>query len=949
MVVLAFVLILLALTPLQPVQGQEVGTLAEHLRKAYGEDWPHYAPWVHSEIKVADDVKAYNLRAVDLGYDLVPGVPAHGVLVAYASSSKVGLAFVNRTGEFFKLCEVPLEAPPKYREGLDLDYMEAEGDSTKKTVLIAWGADNRLYALRVKLGVYRPHENANFPAVAEVSNPIEIDLPPGYTDVKRVRVLALGDKFVVFFTARREDKPTEEYGYDLFYALIDPDGTVKLGPKDFGFQDIMVFQVKPLNGPSLIGLAFMGRWRQYIAGVWWVTMRLEGNSIKVIQTTLISDSDFEIPCVERALLDFSFYPINSDEYSVLVVWNDCRCPKVLFERIAQLVPGAEFRYRKDKTWVVYGQRLKVDKNGYTSKLGKNFPVMYLMTVTQTTTQTISGGAVESWDITFGEIDSVTVYTTHGSEEKYFVVDASIKVFDVAISKWLNYARTGEFEEKNTYGFDILSVPLPVNPDSPGIVGTEVDMADVEVSLTNFGTSQTKQKWVAYPVFNKGGCEIIPKDQPSPECFIYLYGTIQFNETHATETPIVAADQTDVKARLLPDGVIIEGFIENINKKPSLFVMPVVAVVGPVKDIYLEYDTPDELLHKYIYPLDPFTVLKFRPIRTEDHPGAQVGPVTYDLRSQQPALPTVYLEVSYTTDFSDRVPAGPALVEILGPAPPEEPTPGTPLSGYAIIGDPEVMRSENVEIERIVNEELAETQVHVKFLPPAVETLERIAQVVASGTIDREAVREAASDALDELSKYLKQYNLLQSPSGIPAEVDSALQTLGELRDRAQDMKDEELVMKLNTVINNLKRLVEGTYHVFVLYHPVGSVQEYPKSIENREDLKRLVNELAYTGVTSWIPIDVDCEVPNVVPPETRTETSGTALITEVPVVLPPTESHSSAPKAGSQGQRGTEPVKPRGSAGGTSSNPTPLLPIVPYRRGLSRPRLRRRSCTRRAR
>ncbi|WP_456483788.1 hypothetical protein, partial [Methanopyrus kandleri] len=129
MVVLAFVLILLALAPLQPVQGQEAGTLAEHLRKAYGEDWPHYAPWVHSEIKVADDVKAYNLRAVDLGYDLVPGVPARGVLVAYASSSKVGLAFVNRTGEFFKLFEVPLGAPPKYREGLDLDYMEeVEGD-----------------------------------------------------------------------------------------------------------------------------------------------------------------------------------------------------------------------------------------------------------------------------------------------------------------------------------------------------------------------------------------------------------------------------------------------------------------------------------------------------------------------------------------------------------------------------------------------------------------------------------------------------------------------------------------------------------------------------------------------------------------------------------------------------------------------------------------------------
>jgi len=347
-----------------------------------------------------------------------------------------------------------------------------------------------------------------------------------------------------------------------------------------------------------------------------------------------------------------------------------------------------------------------------------------------------------------------------------------------------------------------------------------------------------------------------------------------------------------------------------------------------------------------YSLYPFTVLKFRPIRTEDHPGTQVGPVVYDLRSQQPALPTAYLEVSYTTDFSDRVPPGPALVEILGPAPPEEPTPGTPTSGYAMVSGSEIVRSENLAVERIVSQDLKETQVHVRFLPPAVEALKCITRVVMSGTnIDRKAIQKAAAEALEKLREYLND-GLLKSP--ISNRVKQTLEELADI-DRIKSMKDEELVMKLNAVINNLKRLVEGTYHVFILYHPMGSVQKYPKSIENREDLKHLINELTYTGVTSWIPIDVACEVPNVIPPETRTETGGTVSTTEVPVVPPPTELPSPKPESQNQGHEGTESVGRWKSRQAGTSSPTPLLPVLPYRRGLSRPKLRRRSCTRRAR
>ncbi|WP_456435824.1 hypothetical protein [Methanopyrus sp.] len=247
--VLVVVATILSVTP-PPTQAQDSMKSVEPdpvpkplkgcLEDWYGEDWQHYAPWVHSEIKVSDNVKAYGLRAIDLGYNILPGVPARGALVAYASSSNIGLAFITRTGELFKLYEVPVGVTPKYREGIDLDYIEVEKSEEKKenVILIAWGAGSTLYLLTVKLGFHRPFEGVVFPVVEEVSNIIPIRLPWRYTDIRQVKVLGLDDKFAVFFTARREDKPTEEYGYDLFYALVDPDGTVKIGPKDFGFQDV---------------------------------------------------------------------------------------------------------------------------------------------------------------------------------------------------------------------------------------------------------------------------------------------------------------------------------------------------------------------------------------------------------------------------------------------------------------------------------------------------------------------------------------------------------------------------------------------------------------------------------------------------------------------------------------------------------------------------------------
>ncbi len=61
------------------------------------------------------------------------------------------------------------------------------------------------------------------------------------------------------------------------------------------------------------------------------------------------------------------------------------------------------------------------------------------------------------------------------------------------------------------------------------------------------------------------------------------------------------------------------------------------------------------------------------------------------------------------------------------------------------------------------------------------------------------------------------------------------------------MKYEDLITKLDIVVRVLKRLVDGTYHVFVIYHPTGSVQKYPGFVENIEYIKQLFRELDYAG------------------------------------------------------------------------------------------------------
>ncbi|WP_168168661.1 hypothetical protein [Methanopyrus sp. SNP6] len=487
---------------------------------------------------------------------------------------------------------------------IDLDYIRKEDGVV--TTLIAWSCGDKLYLLRIDLSGYKPLNSSaenvpeevkeiTVPELKEVHNINSISSPWKYKDIKQLRVLALNDKFLVLFTAKREDKQTEEYGYDLLYLIVDKNGNLKIGPADLGFHDVLTFQAKLISKdvksmtPSLIGLAVMGKWLQQNFGVWWTILGVEGSSIKVLQDPiLVSDQGFKVPKVERALIDFGYYKVEDNDgitYKILVVWNDCRSPDILADRIYRIT-GAGITYEENKLWIVYGQRLKVDlhvSNGniwvgttlepeiirerwYRESEGEdnhikietekveimNFPIVYLATM---------GGA---GGISFGEIDSITVYTSRDKDGRaYFVVDASVKIPDTAVSGNLSWVHYGCFElGRETYGFDVLSVPVPVDPDY-GTVATEV------------GTS-TKKLYIIYPIFNANGVDAIPVPQSNkypdlqnistnieekmiiPVSHVFLCDTIQFDEVYKIG---ICRDQINVKSVSLHDGVVVEGFIE----------------------------------------------------------------------------------------------------------------------------------------------------------------------------------------------------------------------------------------------------------------------------------------------------------------------------------------------------------------------------------------------------
>ncbi|WP_456435822.1 hypothetical protein, partial [Methanopyrus sp.] len=303
-------------------------------------------------------------------------------------------------------------------------------------------------------------------------------------------------------------------------------------------------------------------------------MRLENDSMKLIQIILISDSDFKVQEVKRILLDFDSCPVDNNEYSVLVVWNDGRykdlCGRIreVMDKINELEKIEVEPKITGNVWVVYGQRIKVDKNGICYKEGDNFPIIYLLVGTIVKPKVVRKyGNITVYEelFEFREIDSITVYTARGKDGKYFVVDASINVSPY-LSKWLEFAQSGKsaLSIEVDYGYDIISVPLPVNPDV-GMVRTEVDIYyDVEIF-----PGILYPLIVAYPVYCKKGEEstihyiegdiegMIRGGEIPLDCFIYLYDTIQFKRT-----PLVDPDQIDVKVVSLKDGSAIEAFVEN---------------------------------------------------------------------------------------------------------------------------------------------------------------------------------------------------------------------------------------------------------------------------------------------------------------------------------------------------------------------------------------------------
>ncbi len=882
-----------------------LGPFLKGLKIDYPIDWPRYSFWTHSEVRVCSNAVAYDIKPVDFGYEVfqanvgvpVSKVPARGVLIGWYEKGErgapgtLGLTFLNPQGYRVDVLRIPVQSGPADRTCLGLAY-----DRGARTALVAWTSGDAIWLMAVRLGsvaytVRTESGTVRMTMPIVEAGPILTRVDGGrfpglaaYRDFRQVQVVRLGDnQFLVMFTGRNPSKPGE-YGRDLLYLVATVDWSrrdinVKVGGQDLGFQSVVAYRVKLIRlnpRPNVIGLAFIGRWRQAEAGVWWVTLGFDGRGLRIIDYRRISDDEFYLPQTPYALLDFAVCDLG-DRYVVLVVWNDSRIPHFawLLERYLRYKYGKGVEVKlpqHDKLWTLYGQRVVLRRDGTVDEatllrseggFPKNFEVGYLARAEVSKSEE---GVTVSVDT--AEIDSVTVLTCTINGKPYFVVHyaANLRWKDVAY--WVDYAYLGWGFEKSAHGYDVFATPVPADPTVPPSVIPEMDECKT-------GRQET-EAYVLYPVHVEGKAGVLVRSGGTVHIdasglamvaaptgtYLHLHDVIPYVEVTSPEgwtlgrkgekTRAVCMNQLSVRAVTLPDSPIaFEGYLEVEKESETgpkvsgpLYVRVFVPMVGPLKDLYRECyelgllpgrimyglltdDVAYQLQLKYgtyqgeFYGVVTLTdvlvcgTLEARPIVIEDHPSIVPTHLQYDLMAGEP--PTGRLEVYYTTDFKDVLPPGSVFLVMLKQ--------GQPVSAdYFLLKGGEILSTE-VSI-------------------PLAEALAKLMEAVKNGVLDTSRLPACAKRAIEVLERLPKTRI-----------VEEAISLLKELLNAPPNL----LPQTFRRVLGRLIELTQGQYVITAFFLPaVSDVEDLPLPARRDQRLSRAIHEIAYLGATSWVPLYMTC-------------------------------------------------------------------------------------------
>ncbi|WP_088335857.1 hypothetical protein [Methanopyrus sp. KOL6] len=355
------------------LQGDPYEELREDLKAMFPD--PYYDAFTPGDVKLDGEYCAS--CKITAGVKIQPGVEAEGVLVVTRSSQKSSdIWIVNWNGWALKLMSIQ-EKPT------DAAYATIKGGK-EGIVLLAGPSENGVFLHTLHLSFKKylrfKEETLYVPEMKDGDRKVI----PAQGKVSRVRVLHVGYEygkngsvervlFLIIYTVENLRKPVEEYGSDLYSALVrvDPDDNDRIEVTSSSivndFQHVTTFDVDVLSD---IPKEYSSKYYKYQLG----NRKLEAKWVAVAYTERWKEcgvylsilgyspaDDTYLPMVWTKLSDMNCSPhirnvfishtvLKDGTVVFLTVWKDGRDPAPQFKELLNPPPTGEVKVDGEVIW-----------------------------------------------------------------------------------------------------------------------------------------------------------------------------------------------------------------------------------------------------------------------------------------------------------------------------------------------------------------------------------------------------------------------------------------------------------------------------------------------------------------------------------------------------------------------------------------------------------------------
>ncbi|WP_456477449.1 hypothetical protein [Methanopyrus sp.] len=354
------------------LQGDPYEELREDLKAMFSDYYPHYDAFTPGDVKLNGKYCASCEITAGTKVQLQPGIEAEGVLVVTRSSQESSdIWIVNWNGWALKLMSIQ-EKPT------DAAYATIKGGK-EGIVLLAGPSGNGVFLHTLHLSFeeylrFKKEEKEEALYIPEMRDG-DRKVIPAQGKVSRVRVLHVGYEygkdgsvervlFLVIYTVENLKKPVEEYGSDLYSALVrvDPDNDrIEVTSNSIinDFQHVTTFDVDVLPEyyeyqlenrkvkAKWVAVAYAEQWKE--CGVYLSILGYSSadDTYLPMVWTRLSDMNCSRP-IENLLI--SHVVLKDGTVVFLTVWKDGRDPASQFKELLDPPPTGEVKVDGEVVW-----------------------------------------------------------------------------------------------------------------------------------------------------------------------------------------------------------------------------------------------------------------------------------------------------------------------------------------------------------------------------------------------------------------------------------------------------------------------------------------------------------------------------------------------------------------------------------------------------------------------